>query len=100
MYDIKFASKRVEKEMKSFSKDEIKMIEEAMNILSKNPRPANLDFGSVNRCTDVKRIKAKRLRVFYMIDDKNAVVQIGKIENRDSHCYGKDPRTWFQSRVC
>ncbi|SDP09388.1 mRNA-degrading endonuclease RelE, toxin component of the RelBE toxin-antitoxin system [Paenibacillus sp. yr247] len=97
MFTVKFASKRVEKEMSAFNKEDRLAIERVIQELSLNPRPIHLDYGSVNRCTEVKRVKAKRVRLFYMIDEKREVVQIGKIENRDSHCYGKDPREWFRA---
>ncbi|WP_240420285.1 type II toxin-antitoxin system RelE family toxin [Paenibacillus periandrae] len=95
MFTIEFVSKRVEKEMNGFRKEEIITIQNVLEILTNNPRPLHLDYGSVNRCSEVKRIKAKRIRMFYTIDDKKGIIYIGKIDNRDSHCYGKNIRTWF-----
>lgn len=95
MYTVQFASKRVKKELAKFDEKEKGMIQDALQVLMEDPRPAHLQFGQLNKNKDVKRIKCKRVRLFYMIDETNKVVQIGKIENRDSKSYAHDPRDWF-----
>lgn len=95
MYKIEFASKRVKKELSKFNLKEKQMIEEAMQILKEDPRPAQLHFGPLNKNREIKRVKCKRARVFYIIDDIKKVIQIGKIDNRDSNSYNGDPTEWF-----
>ena len=95
MYNVEFASKRVKKELSKFNQKEKLMIEEAIRVLAEDPRPASLQYGSVNKNRNVKRVKCKRARLFYMINDEDKVVYIGKIENRDSKSYATDPKEWF-----
>lgn len=71
------------------------MIEEAIRGLSADPRPSSLQYGSLNRNKDVKRVKCKRARVFYKIDESSKVIYIGKVDNRDSKSYSFDPEDWF-----
>lgn len=95
MYRIEFSSRRVEKELSKFNKKEKKMIEEAIEILSLYPRPVALQYGGLNRNREVKRVKCKRARVFYMINEPEKIICIGKVDNRDSTSYSSDPRDWF-----
>ncbi|EFV75017.1 MULTISPECIES: type II toxin-antitoxin system RelE/ParE family toxin [Cytobacillus] len=95
MYRVEFSSRRVEKELSKFTKDEKKMIEEAIRVLITDPRPASLQYGGLNRNKEVKRVKCKRARVFYKIDDITKVIYIGKLDNRNSKSYSCDPNHWF-----
>jgi mRNA-degrading endonuclease RelE of RelBE toxin-antitoxin system len=95
MYRIEFSSKRVEKELSKFNKKEKEMIDDAIRVLSVDPRPTSLQYGGLNRNKDVKRVKCKRARVFYKIDENNKVIYIGKLDNRDSKSYSCDPNDWF-----
>ncbi|MEQ2527610.1 hypothetical protein WMO40_12940 [Bacillaceae bacterium CLA-AA-H227] len=95
MYLVKFSSRRVEKELSKFNKKEKAMIEEAIRVLSEDPRPTSLHYGGLNRNKDVKRVKCKRARVFYKIDENDKVIYIGKVENRDSKSYSCNPEDWF-----
>lgn len=95
MYRIDFSSKRVEKEFSKFNDKEEKMIREVIRKLSIVPRPATLQYGGLNRNKDVKRVKCKRARVFYKIDENEKVIYIGKLDNRDSKSYSCDPNEWF-----
>lgn len=95
MYQIQFSSRRVEKELSKFNKKEQMMIEEAIRVLSVDPRPTSLQYGGLNRNKEVKRVKCKRARVFYKIDENDKVIYIGKLDNRDSHSYKCDPEDWF-----
>lgn len=97
MYDIQLVSKRVEREIRKFDRKEQENVEFVLKILGNNPRPVDLQFGSVNRNSDVKRIKSKRLRVFYKIDEFKKTIFIGKIDNRDSKSYSVDPSQWFSA---
>ncbi len=94
MYEVEFISKRVKKEFDSFGTPERTAIIDAMQMLRTNPRPAELDFGHVNRCSDIKRIKVGRVRVFYIINGDK--IWIGKLENRDTGTYKIDPKEWFR----
>ncbi|OIJ09394.1 hypothetical protein BKP35_16180 [Anaerobacillus arseniciselenatis] len=95
MYRIEFSSKRVEKELSKFNKKEKEMIENAIRVLSKDPRPSSLNYSGLNRNKEVKRVKCKRARVFYKINENDKVIYIGKFENRDSKSYSCDPGEWF-----
>jgi len=95
MYNVEFASKRVKKELSKFNQKEKSMIEEAIRVLANDPRPASLQYGSLNKNKEVKRVKCRRARVFYIINDDEKVIYIGKIENRDSKSYSADPKEWF-----
>ncbi len=94
-YEIHLSSKRVEKEIMGFTNKEQETVVKLFDVLSRDPRPANYQFGQVNRNHDVKRIKCKRLRVFYKIDSDKKIIYIGKIENRDSKSYNMKPLLWF-----
>jgi mRNA-degrading endonuclease RelE of RelBE toxin-antitoxin system len=95
MYRVEFSSRRVEKELSKFNKKEKEMIEDAIRVLSNDPRPSSLQYSGLNRNKDVKRVKCKRARVFYKIDDNDKVIFIGKLDNRDSKSYSCDPNEWF-----
>lgn len=95
MYKIQFSSKRVEKELSKFNKKEKEMIQDAIRVLSIDPRPVSLHYGGLNRNKEVKRVKCKRARVFYKIDENDKVIYIGKLDNRDSKSYSCDPNEWF-----
>lgn len=95
MYKVEFSSKRVLKELSKFSEKEKEMIEEAIRLLSNDPRPASLQYSGLNRNKDVKRVKCKRARVFYKIHENQKVIYIGKVDNRDSKSYSCDPNEWF-----
>lgn len=95
MYRIEFSSKRVEKELSKFNKKEKEMIENAIRILERDPRPSSLHYIGLNRNKDVKRVKCKRARLFYKIDENDKVIYIGKLDNRDSKSYSCDPGEWF-----
>ncbi len=95
MYRVQFSSRRVEKELSKFNKKEKEMIEEAIRVLSADPRPTFLHYGGLNRNKSVKRVKCKRARVFYKIDEGNKIIYIGKLDNRDSKSYSCDPEEWF-----
>lgn len=96
-YAVKYASRRVEKERAQLVV-QCPAIANVIEFLSLNPRPKEYDFGSVNRCNHIKKIKFKSFRIFYIIDDLTLEITIGKIEKRASHSYGDqiDPRTWFK----
>lgn len=98
MYEVRFVSKRVQKELDQFHSNERAIIESALKVLRMNPRPTDLDYGSITRCSEIKKISIKRVRIFYTIDEAKKVVIIGKLENRGSHTYGDqiDPREWFR----
>ncbi|MEF2247974.1 type II toxin-antitoxin system RelE family toxin [Paenibacillus sp. IITD108] len=96
-YKIKLVSKRVQKEIKKVDNKNQEMIQEIFTLLSKDPRPMIYHYGHLNRNSDVKRVKHKRLRVFYKIDEDKKVIIIGKIENRDSNLYNADPMDWFSA---
>jgi mRNA-degrading endonuclease RelE of RelBE toxin-antitoxin system len=98
-YEVKFASKRVKKEFEQMTKAERADVQAALDTLSTNTRPIELDYSSVTRCTEIKRIKVKRVRLFYTVDEKGKVIYVGKIENRNSNTYGDqvDPRDWFRN---
>ncbi|WNR45120.1 type II toxin-antitoxin system RelE family toxin [Paenibacillus roseipurpureus] len=96
MYDIKIVSKRVEKEIKQLGEEEKEQFIKVIKLLRENPCPLHFDCMAVNRCTSIKRLKAKRLRVFYLIDEKNRTVRIGKVGHRESHSYGVDIKSWFK----
>ncbi|MFS1519500.1 hypothetical protein V1503_24035 [Bacillus sp. SCS-151] len=95
MYKIRFTSKRVNKEFNKFNSKEKNLIEKSIKVLQANPRPVSLQFQALNKNRDVKRVKCKRARLFYIIDDEKKVIHIGKIENRDSKSYNGDPKEWF-----
>jgi hypothetical protein len=46
LFKVEFISKRVKKEFQSFTKAEQQGITDAMNLLSTNPRPIHLGFGT------------------------------------------------------
>lgn len=95
MYRVEFTSRRVEKELAKFNNKEKEMIQEAIRVLSEDPRPSSLQYGGLNRNKEVKRVKCKRARVFYKIDESEKVIYIGKLDNRDSKSYSCDPNQWF-----
>lgn len=96
MYKVEFISKRVKKEFSEFSKQEQGAIEEAIVELGLNPRPISRKYEQLWCCAEIKKIKVGRIRVFYQIDEKNNRIWIGKLDNRDSHTYKTDPKSWFQ----
>jgi mRNA-degrading endonuclease RelE of RelBE toxin-antitoxin system len=95
MYKVEFSSKRVEKELAKFNKKDKELIEEAIRVLTYDPRPVSLQYGGLNRNKEVKRVKCKRARVFYKINDHDKIIYIGKLDNRDSKSYSTDPNEWF-----
>jgi len=97
MYAVQFVSKRVEKELSKFDRKEQESISSALKLLKSDPRPAKLHFSALNRNSEIKRIKAKRARVFYKIDESKKIIYIGKIDNRDSKSYAMDPVRWFSA---
>ena len=96
-YEISYVSKRVQKELESLNEADRREVEEAIQMLSNNPRPAKLEFGTVHRCNSVKKIKVKRIRILFLLDEKNRIIHIGKIMNRDSKSYTYDPSAWFRT---
>ncbi|MDQ0896223.1 MULTISPECIES: type II toxin-antitoxin system RelE/ParE family toxin [unclassified Paenibacillus] len=96
MYQVGFISKRVKKEFSEFSKQEQRAMEEAIAELGLNPRPLSRKYEQLLCYTEIKKIKVGRIRVFYKIDEKNNQIWIGKLDNRDSHTYKTDPKSWFQ----
>ncbi|CAG7651283.1 hypothetical protein PAECIP111802_04925 [Paenibacillus allorhizosphaerae] len=96
MYQVGYISKRVKKEINEFSKQEQRAIEEAIEELCVNPRPLSRKYEQLWCCSEIKKIKVGRIRVFYQIDEKNSQIWIGKLDNRDSHTYKTDPKSWFQ----
>ncbi|WP_221568694.1 type II toxin-antitoxin system RelE/ParE family toxin [Alkalihalobacillus sp. TS-13] len=97
MYNVRLASKRVNKEMKKLSNQETELLSKAINTLKKEPRPTEYDFGSLNLDKNIKRIKCKRVRLFYTIDEKAKEILIGKVENRDSHSYSMNIKNCFNA---
>ncbi|MEF3304155.1 type II toxin-antitoxin system RelE family toxin [Paenibacillus sp. GYB003] len=94
---IQFSSKRVTKEIRKFTPEEQQKIDAVLNVLRVNPKPIEYDYGHVNRNTEIKRIKSKRLRIFYKIDEDQRRIIIGKVINRDSTLYSTDPAEWFSA---
>ena len=95
MYNVQFASKRVKKEFGKLNKQDRGSVEEALSVLSEDPRPDAYQFSKLNRNKDVKRIRCKRARVFYIIDENSKTVHIGHMDIRNSKSYSADPKHWF-----
>ncbi|MEF3309410.1 hypothetical protein PV433_10900 [Paenibacillus sp. GYB004] len=96
-FHIQYSSKRFTKEIRKFTPEEQKIIDAALNVLRVNPKPNEFDYGHVNRNTEIKRIKSRRLRIFYKIDKNHQKIIIGKVINRDSTLYSTDPAEWFSA---
>jgi mRNA-degrading endonuclease RelE of RelBE toxin-antitoxin system len=96
MYQVEFTSKRVQKELKSFTKSEQKLVNDAIDQLKFNPKPVDMDFGSLNRDKDVKRIKVGRVRLLYTISEVEQKIWLGRLEYRDGCTYRQDPKEWFR----
>ncbi|MCM3164698.1 MULTISPECIES: type II toxin-antitoxin system RelE family toxin [Metabacillus] len=96
MYTIEFISKRVQKELTKLSYKDQEIIKKAIKVLESDPRPFSLQYSPLNIDKSIKRVKCKRARLFYLIDDSRKLIQIGKIQNRDSHSYNNYAiKDWF-----
>lgn len=88
-----FASKRVKKEFSKFNKKEREDIQEALTTLQQDPYPEMYQCTKLNKNKNVKRIRCKRARIFYMI--KESTIYVGHMDIRNSKSYSTNPAEWF-----
>ena len=78
MYRILY-DKRIEKDIRSISKDTLRSILEKIEKLGNNPR-----YKGTEKLVGIKgyRLRVGNYRVLYQIDDKEKVVKIFRIKHR------------------
>ncbi|RED75968.1 type II toxin-antitoxin system RelE family toxin [Cohnella phaseoli] len=99
MYSVRFSSKRVEKEVKCLEKKDRVIAEAVFEELMKEPRPAKYQYEQLLCNSVVKKLKAGRVRIFYMINENLKEIVVGRVCYRTSNTYQCEPSSWFRGVV-
>ena len=89
-YWIKSFSNTVNRELRRIHPVEQQRIRDAIDSLARNPLPV----GSVQLYDSVYRIRVGNYRVIYLVDDRERLVEIGRVEHRGEATY-RDIRRLF-----
>jgi len=91
VYRVKLRSKKVQKQLDHLSPADFRLVDEKLLSLAENPRPA----GCRKLVDHIYRVRAGAYRIVYFVDDKNQLVEVGKIERRRERTY-KDIEKLFR----
>ena len=83
MYEVKTASRRVERQLDKVDDEIYPRVAKAIESLANNPRP----FGVEKLAGRVHRIRAGPYRIIYSIYDHEKVVVIDKVDRRKERTY-------------
>lgn len=83
MYQVEWASKRIERQLEKLPLDIQERVLKAITALVNNPRP----FGVHKLEDDLYRIRIGRYRVIYWINDKERLVVVTKVVKRSERAY-------------
>jgi mRNA interferase RelE/StbE len=83
VYEVKTASRRVERQLDKVDDDIYPKVAEAIESLANNPRP----FGVKKLAGRVHRIRVGPYRIIYSIYDRERVVVIDKVDRRKERTY-------------
>ena len=78
MYRVKLRSKKVQKQLDHLPSADFRLVDEKLLSLAENPRPV----GCRKLVDYIYRVRAGAYRIVYFVDDKNRLVEVGKIERR------------------
>jgi mRNA interferase RelE/StbE len=85
VYEVKTASRRVERQLDKVDDEIYPRVAEAIESLADNPRP----FGVKKLAGRVHRIRVGPYRIIYSIYDREKVVVIDKVDRRKERTYGQ-----------
>lgn len=83
VYEVRLLSRRVQRELNSIPATDFARILGAIEALAEEPRPS----GSVQVDGNIYRLRIRRFRVLYQIDDEMRRVDIGGIRRRSESTY-------------
>ena len=83
MYQVEWASRRVERQLEKLPSDVQEHVLDAIIALADDPRP----FGVHKLEDDLYRIRIGRYRVVYCIDDREHLVVITRVAKRSERTY-------------
>lgn len=83
VYEVKIASRRVERQLDKVDDETYPKVAEAIESLADNPRP----FGVKKLAGRVHRIRGGPYRIIYSIYDREKVVVIDKVDRRKERTY-------------
>lgn len=83
VYEVKIASRRVERQLDKVDDETYPRVAEAIESLANNPRP----FGVKKLGGRVHRIRVEPYRIIYSIYDREKVVVIDKVDRRRERTY-------------
>lgn len=82
-YEVRLRSRRVQRELNSIPANDFPRILGVIEALAENPRPP----GSVQVDGNIYRLRIRRFRVLYQIDDDIRRVDIGGVRRRSERTY-------------
>lgn len=82
-YEVRLRSRRVQRELNSIPANEFPRIFSAVEALAQDPRPS----GAVQVDGNIYRLRIRRFRVLYLIDEEMRRVEIGGIRRRSEGTY-------------
>ena len=83
VYEVKTASRRVERQLDKMDDEIYAKVAEAIESLADNPRP----FGVKKLAGRVHRIRVGSYRIIYSVYDREKVVVIDKVDRRKERTY-------------
>ena len=82
-YEVRLRSRRVQRELNSIPANDFPRVLSAIEASAGDPRPS----GAVQVDGDIYRLRIRRFRVLYRIDDEMRQVDIGGIRRRSESTY-------------
>ena len=82
-YEVRLLSRRVQRELNSVPANDFARILGAIEALAEDPRPS----GALQVDGNIYRLRIRRFRVLYHIDDETRRVDIGGIRRRSERTY-------------
>ena len=92
VYEIRFRSRRVTRELDSLSRTDYRRVIAAIERLATDPRPD----GSARLEDNIFRIRVGRFRVIYSVDDDLRLVEIGGVRRRSETTYRRVRDMFFR----